>query len=63
MKKDIYAKAGITEYWVMNLQASVLIVFRDLTESGYQSESRFNRGTISPLAFSDLSIDVQRLFS
>ena len=63
MKKDIYAKAGITEYWVMNLQESVLIVFRNLTESGYQLETRFNSGTISPLAFSDLSIDVQRLFA
>ena len=63
MKKDIYAKAGISEYWVMNLQESVLIVFRNLTESGYQSENRFDSGTISPLAFPDLSIDVQRLFS
>ena len=63
MKKDIYADAGILEYWVMNLQESVLIVFRDLTESGYQSENRFNSGTISPLAVPDLSIDVQRLFA
>ena len=47
----------------MNLQESVLIVFRNLTESGYQLETRFNSGTISPLAFSDLSIDVQRLFA
>lgn len=63
IKKDIYADAGISEYWVMNLQESVLIVFRDLTESGYQLETRFNSGTISPLAFPDLSIDVQRLFA
>ena len=63
MKKDIYAEAGILEYWVMNLQESILIVYRDLTESGYQSETRFNNGMISPLAFSDISIDVQRLFA
>lgn len=63
MKKDIYADAGITEYWVMNLQESVLVVFRDLTASGYQSETRFNSGTISPLAFPDISIDVPRLFA
>jgi Uma2 family endonuclease len=63
MKKDIYADAGIPEYWVMNLQESVLVVFRDLTESGYQSETRLNSGTISPLAFLDVSIDVERLFA
>ena len=63
MKKDIYADAGISEYWVMNLQELVLVVFRDLTESGYQSETRFNSGTIYPLAFPDLSIDIQHLFA
>jgi Uma2 family endonuclease len=63
MKKDIYADAGIPEYWVMDLGESVLVVFRDLTASGYQSETRINSGTISPLAFPDISIDVQRLFA
>jgi Uma2 family endonuclease len=62
LKKDIYADAGINEYWVMNLQELVLIVFRDLATSGYQSETRFKSGTISPLAFPDLSIDIQKLF-
>jgi Uma2 family endonuclease len=63
MKKDIYADAGILEYWVMDLQALVLTIFRDLTTDGYQSETRLNSGTISPLAFPDLSIDVQQLFT
>ena len=63
IKKDIYADAGISEYWVMNLQESVLVVFRDLTTSGYQSETRLNSGTISPLSFPDISIDVQQLFA
>jgi Uma2 family endonuclease len=58
MKKDIYADAGILEYWVMDLQASELIVFRDLTTEGYQSETRLNSGRISPLAFPDISIAV-----
>ncbi len=63
MKKDIYADAGILEYWVMDLQAFVLIIFRDLTTDGYQSETRLHSGTISPLEFPDLSIDVQQLFT
>ena len=63
MKKDLYADAGISEYWVMNLQESVLVAFRDLTASGYQSETRLNSGTISPLTFPDISVDVQQLFA
>lgn len=63
IKQKIYAAAGIQEYWVMDLQKSVLVVFRDLTIAGYQSETIFTTGTISPLAFSDVSIDLQQLFA
>ena len=61
--RDNYSSAGISEYWVMNLQESVLVVFRDLTASGYQSETRLNSGTISPIAFPDISIEIQSLFT
>jgi Uma2 family endonuclease len=63
MKKDLYADAGIKEYWVLNLPASVLVVFRDLTTSGYQSTTSFTSGMISPLAFPDISIDIQKLLA
>jgi Uma2 family endonuclease len=63
LKKDIYAEAGIGEYWVMDLARSVLVVFRDLTAAGYQSETQFDGGAISPLAFPDISIDVRQLFA
>ncbi len=57
------AAAGIQEYWVINLQQSVSIVFRDLTTAGYQSEPIFATGTISPVAFSDVAIDLQQLLA
>jgi Uma2 family endonuclease len=63
IKQEIYAAAGIQEYWVMNLQRSVLVVFRDPTTAGYQSETSFTSGVISPLAFADISIDIQQLFA
>jgi Uma2 family endonuclease len=71
MKKDLYANAGITEYWVLNLQASTLVVFRDLTISqggdsanaSYQSETIYTSGLIFPLAFQDLEIDIQQLLA
>jgi hypothetical protein len=46
-----------------NLPESVLVVFRDLNISGYQSTTSFTSGMISPLAFPDISIDIQQLLT
>jgi Uma2 family endonuclease len=62
-KQEIYAGAGIVEYWVVNLQAAELVVFRGSGGAGYDSEVKFSVGTISPLAFPDIQIEVQKLFS
>jgi Uma2 family endonuclease len=62
VKKDLYARAGIPEYWVMNLQTAELVVFRDLMVAEYRSELRLSSETISPLAFPDIFVDVSRLF-
>ncbi|MBD2092574.1 Uma2 family endonuclease [Microcoleus sp. FACHB-1515] len=61
VKTQIYAAAGIHEYWVLNLKVLELLVFRLPTQAGYQSEQKFMQGTIKPLAFQDVSIDVHRL--
>ncbi len=62
-KQQIYAAAGIQEYWIVNLQASELIIFRGMGNTGYEKETRLATGNISPLAFPDLNIEVRRLFS
>jgi Uma2 family endonuclease len=62
-KQRIYAQAGILEYWVVNLQASELVVFRDAGNDAYQTETKLNSGSISPLSFLDIEIEVRRLFS
>lgn len=62
-KKQIYAEAGIQEYWVSDLKNSQLQVFRDLVEGCYQTEQTLIEGTISPLSFQDVVVDVRRLFS
>ncbi len=62
-KQQIYAAAGIQEYWIVNLQALELIVFRGISNTGYETETRLSTGNISPLSFPDLNIDVRRLFS
>jgi Uma2 family endonuclease len=61
VKTDIYAFENISEYWVINLKKNILIVFRDPVDGKYQSRQEFTTGTISPLAFPDVAIDVARL--
>jgi Uma2 family endonuclease len=60
-KKEIYAEAGITEYWVVNLKTPQLQVFRYLNNGQYTTELTLTTGTISPLAFPDISVQVARL--
>jgi len=61
VKAEIYASEGIPEYWVINLKKNILIVFRDPVDGKYQSRQEFTGGSISPLAFPDVAIDVARL--
>jgi Uma2 family endonuclease len=63
IKKDLYASVGIEEYWVINLQESVLVVFNNLTSAGYQATASFTDGIISPAAFPHISINIQRLLT
>lgn len=61
VKAAIYATAGIAEYWVVNLRENKLIVFRDPVNGKYQSRQELTSGSIRPLAFPDIAIDVAQL--
>jgi Uma2 family endonuclease len=62
-KQQLYAQAGIGEYWVVNLPASELVVFRGAGQDSYNLETRYSNGAISPLSFSEIEIEITRLFS
>lgn len=62
-KSQIYAAAEISEYWVINLKTLKLIVFRSPVDGVYESKATFETGTITPLAFPDLMISIDRLLS
>jgi Uma2 family endonuclease len=62
VKKDLYAQVGIPEYWVMNLQTSELVVFRDIIANEYRSAVCLSSGNISPKAFPEISIEILGLF-
>lgn len=61
-KGPLYARAGIPEYWLHDVNAATLTVFRDPSPDGYRSEQTLRRGDrIAPLAFPDREIAVSEL--
>ena len=60
-KRHAYAAAAVPEYWVVNLQAHELVIFRDPRHGNYQTVTAITTGTLSPLAFPSLQLSVQRL--
>ena len=62
-KKDVYAEAGIVEYWVVDLKNNQLRVFRDLLNKQYTSELTLNTGVIASIAFPKILIEVQKIIN
>ncbi|HAT14862.1 MAG TPA: Uma2 family endonuclease [Microcoleaceae bacterium UBA11344] len=59
VKVSIYARSGIQEVWLWDLEVNCLEVYRDPTANGYTSIQKFERGEIvSPLAFPDFEVSV-----
>jgi Uma2 family endonuclease len=62
-KAKVYAAAGIIEYWVVNLKALELVVMRDPMGEEYQTRLTIKQGIVTPVAFPNVAIAVERLFS
>lgn len=62
-KKITYATSGIKEYWVVNLKDKQLHVFNNLQNGQYMSEEILKTGTVSPVTFQDVQIQVNRLMT
>jgi Uma2 family endonuclease len=61
-KAKIYGKAGIQEYWVIDVAGRKIYVMREPYETGYRSQVVLSGGDrIFPLAFPDLEIAVDDL--
>jgi Uma2 family endonuclease len=59
IKVPLYARYGIPELWIQDLQRDHLAVYCDPTEDGYGTTRLYRRGeTITPVAFPDLTIAV-----
>jgi Uma2 family endonuclease len=61
-KAPLYARFGIPELWIAELNRDWITVYTDPTPEGYATTRVFRRGeSISPLAFPDLSILVEEI--
>jgi Uma2 family endonuclease len=56
-KANLYAEAGIKEYWIFNLVDTIVEVYRNPVGGKYQSVQQFSgEAEFQPLAFPDLPI-------
>jgi len=62
-KRLTYASVGIEDYWVLDLKNHQIVVFRQLQDGDYQSEQRLREGTLTPVAFPELSFSVNQLLA
>ena len=62
-KANLYAAAGVLDYWVFNITLEQLHIFQDPQANGYQRQLIL-RGhqSVSPLAFPDCTVSVQECF-
>lgn len=58
-----YAKAGIPEYWVIDVAQRQLWVFRDLQAGDYAEQLTMSDGVIYPIAFPEVAIAIPQLVS
>jgi Uma2 family endonuclease len=55
----MYARAGIREYWIVDLTNARRLVYREPRDGVYRSNEAFTREQrVAPIAFSELSIAV-----
>ncbi|MGE3908076.1 MAG: Uma2 family endonuclease [Chloroflexota bacterium] len=62
-KAPLYARYGIPELWIADVNRDVLAVYRDPTPHGYHSTQVYRPGdVVTPLAFPDLTVPVRAIF-
>jgi Uma2 family endonuclease len=61
-KAQIYAKAGIAEYWIVDIQNRQVIVLKNSQGDGYQSEQTFTEiDQIAPLLLPEVVVSLRSL--
>ena len=62
-KRKLYAAASIQEYWVIDVTKRQLTIFKDLQNGDFLTQSTISTGTIHPIAFPELTVEIHKLVS
>ncbi len=63
IKMPIYAKARIQDYWAVDIKAKEITIYRQPVEDSYQAvQAVTGRDRLSPLAFPEITFQIQDLF-
>ncbi|MEQ8972732.1 MAG: Uma2 family endonuclease [Coleofasciculus sp. C1-SOL-03] len=62
-KKKTYALAGIPEYWVVNVRAHHIHIFRHPQSDDYLESLVISQGTIVSQAFSTIEVSIDRFWA
>lgn len=62
-KADLYARAEIREYWVIDVPNQQLWLHREPLDRRYQSVTRQASGNVSPLALPELNVAIAHLLT
>ncbi len=60
-KLALYARAGIADFWIVNISQRQIEIYREPTYLGYESKQIVKDGHVAPAAFPDAKIDVTEL--
>lgn len=60
-KANTYASHQIQEYWVIDIPNHQLWIHREPTQVNYQSITHIHSGTLSPLAFPSIDLNVSQI--
>ena len=62
-KALVYVKAGISNYWILDVNAKQVYVFWEPTPAGYRQEAIVAANTVlAPIAFPHITIPLNQLF-
>jgi Uma2 family endonuclease len=61
VKLEIYAAAGIPEYWILDLSSKRVIILRSPRGSKYLEQLEITDDMITPLAFTSVKVSVKKL--
>jgi Uma2 family endonuclease len=61
-KGSLYARAGVQDYWIVNLEDRCVELYRDPDQGSYRSSQRYIAGDqVSPLAAAEARIPVEEM--